>query len=257
MNLSGLKYGDTDPNLGKKIKELILSTDTFIVYLDEDDVIQWSTSGKTGFGDQFGSIQNQISFWESISNRMFSKQESCDYKCLLAEGYARMLDDNNREAAQDIINLTKDRITIQAKEVLRQEYLMASVMATAAVVAALITSMVFKSVISNFLGKNVFDIYLTGLMGGIGAFVSATIRSKNYDPEIKTSKRIHRIDGILRIAYGIIAGVLISIGIKANIIFGFINGIDRTIFVETFLGAVAGASESILPNIIKQMEGKV
>ena len=38
------------------------------------------------------------------------------------------------------------------------------------------------------------------------------------------------------------------------IIFGFINEMNKTIYVQTFLGAIAGASEMLLPNIVKQIE---
>ena len=94
-------------------------------------------------------------------------------------------------------------------------------------------------------------------MGGIGAFVSTMINAKKYNADITTNKKIHAIDGSLRILYGVIAGVLVAMGIKANIILGFANGINKSIYLYTFLGAIAGASEVFLPNIIKQVEDKV
>jgi hypothetical protein len=47
---------------------------------------------------------------------------------------------------------------------------------------------------------------------------------------------------------------MIAIGIKANILFGFINHIEANMYVLPFLGAIGGASEMLLPNIIKQFD---
>jgi hypothetical protein len=121
----------------------------------------------------------------------------------------------------------------------------------------LILSIASKEWILSYVGQNAFEIYLAGLFGGVGAFVSTMTRSKKYDPEITISKKIHTIDGILRIIYGIIVAGLIAIGIKANLIFGFINGNEKNIYVFAFLGAVGGASEIIFPSIIKKIENKV
>ncbi len=256
MDFSELKAGDIDPYFGKKIKEIILSSNTFIVFMDEDDVIQWATSGHAEC-ENFGEIQNQISYWESISNRLFTKQESYDYKSLLAEGYARVLDEGKLENAQKIIAQTVERIERHGKEVLRQKYLMAGLTSSAVIAVLIILTIFLKGFLLNILDRNVLAICLSGLMGGMGAFVSSMIRSKNYNPDITISKQIHVIDGVLRIIYGVIAGAIIAIGIKANIIFGFINELDKSIYVTTFLGAIGGASELLLPNIIKQIEDKV
>jgi hypothetical protein len=250
---SKLKAGDIESTLGKKIKELILASDTFIVYMDDNDVIQWSSDKD----DVLGDIPNQISYWETISNRLFSREESYDYKCLLAEGYARMLDGEHANIAQKIIDQAVDRITTHGREMLRQQYMLASLFSTVVVGALLILSIIGKNWILGYVSQNAFDVYLAGLFGGVGAFVSTMTRSKKYDPEIAISKKIHTIDGILRIIYGLIVAGLIAIGIKANLVFGFINGVEKNIYVFAFLGAIGGASEVIFPNIIKKIEKKV
>jgi hypothetical protein len=83
------------------------------------------------------------------------------------------------------------------------------------------------------------------------------VRARNYIAELSSSRRIHKIDGALRIIYGLMAGMIISLGIKSNIILGFVNSIDNHIFKLSFFGAIAGASEILLPNIIKQIEDQV
>ncbi|MEW6666155.1 MAG: hypothetical protein AB1512_13175 [Thermodesulfobacteriota bacterium] len=256
MDYSSLKVGDTDPNIGKKIQQIILATESFIVYIDEDDVIQWA--GDNELGKDFGHIANQVSYWEMTCNSVFSKSDAYDYKCLLAEGYARMFNEESQESAQNIIDLTSKRIVRHGKEVLRQRYLLYSLTSTAIVAFLLVLAILLRDFARSILTVSVFEILLTALFGGIGAFVSTITRAKNYSPEVSVGRQIHQIDGILRIVYGVIAGGIIGIGIKSNIAFGLVNAIQQNnIFVMTFLGAIAGASEMALPSIIKQMEATV
>jgi len=49
---------------------------------------------------------------------------------------------------------------------------------------------------------------------------------------------------------------VIAIAIKSNIVLGFINQASTTIYLKVFLGVVAGASEILIPNLIKQVEDK-
>lgn len=258
MDFSDLKIGDTDPYLGKKIKEIILSSNSFIVYIDEDQVIQWATSGHSEYGDDFGDIANQISYWESSCNRLFSKDDRYEYKCLLAEGYARMLGEGNQESAQKIIDRTSQRIEKHGKEILRQRYLLSGLYSTAFVAFLLMLAIILRHPLKDALNASGYEILLTSLFGGIGAFISTVTRAKNYNAEISVGKRIHEIDGVLRIIYGVIAGGIIGMGIKSNIIFGFVNEIQKNgVFVMTFLGAIGGASEIAIPSIIKKMDGKI
>lgn len=256
MDYSILKIGDFDPSLGRKIKEIIFSSDSFIVYIDTEDIICWATDHHKVFGENFGNISNQISNWESLCNRLFSKQDSYDYKCLLAEGYARMLDEGNDQMAQKIIDQTAERIKQQGMQILRQDYLISSLISTCLVVLFLFLSVIFKKLIFQFVDRSIYEILLTSYFGGLGAFISTMIRARNYNAEISSSRRIHRIDGVLRIIYGLIAGVMISLGVKANILFGFLNSVDKNIYVLSFLGAIGGASEMLLPNIIRQFDDK-
>ncbi len=64
------------------------------------------------------------------------------------------------------------------------------------------------------------------------------------------------IDGFLRVFYGLVASLLIAIGVRANLLLGFVNTSESNVYVMLFLGAMGGASEWFLPNIIKQFDEK-
>ena len=256
MNYNDLKKGDKIPERNRYIKEIISEDKHYIVYLDEKDIICWGFDQSNYSSEKdFGNVENQISFWESTCNRLFNKNESFDYKCLLAEGYARMLDSGDIKAANRIIDNTSERIKVQGEQILRQNYLLASFLATCGVIILLFT-LVFiiknNSIIK--ISTNIYEILVTSLMGGLGSFIFTMIRAIDYKPILSYGKRVHRVDGYLRIVYGLIGGAIVAVGVKSDIIFGFLNTGTPNLYVLYFLGAISGASEKLLPNIIDQSE---
>jgi hypothetical protein len=254
MDYTTLRIGDKPRKLGRKIKEIISKEKTHIVYLDENDVICTSKDNKVMLTKDFGNIQNLISFWESICNSLFSKPVAFEMKCLLAEGYGRMFEKNDYSAALKIVKQTSVRIRHMGEQVLRQDYVVSSLITASVIILILFLTVIFKGYILRHINSLIYEVFITALFGGIGAFLSTMIRARNYKGDISTSRQIHKIDGFLRIIYGLIAGVIIGIGIKADILFGFLNLSGTSTYVLPFLGAIGGASEFLLPNIIKQFD---
>lgn len=244
-----------DKLLGNTIKEVILSADTFIVYMDEKNCIQWVTEGHLVFGNNFGILSNKISYWETMSNKIFDKEDSYNFKCLLAEGYARILDSGDDETANQIVDQTIEHIKKDGAETFRQRYILSSFYTSAIFVVILILIVFIKSLLLTHITNDTYNIILAGLFGGIGAFIFAMTRSKNYNADVTINKHIHNVDGILRVIFGCFAGVIVALGIKSNIVLGIIGEkADKNCFMYAFIGAISGASEVILPNIIKQVE---
>src|SRR4051794_29427349 len=66
---------------------------------------------------------------------------------------------------------------------------------------------------------------------------------------------IHRLDGFLRVFYGLIAGILVSLAIKGNVLAGFAD--SQQPWILYFFAMVAGASEILIPNLINQAERQI
>jgi len=254
MNYNTLKVGDIDTTLNKVIKDVIFTSNTFIVYMDEQNVIQWSAVGHTQFGNNFGKIQNQISYWESICNKLFKPNDANELKMLLAEAYARMLDEGNDASAQQIIDDAVERIKKEGGEILRLQYLVSSLITTAILILFLTIIVLVKNCLLNVMSYEIYKLLTAGLLGGIGAFMATMIRSYKYKADVTSSKSVHRLDGFLRIVYGMFAGVIIILGIKSNIFLGFIKDSSNNRFLEILICLIGGSSEIILPNIIKKIE---
>lgn len=165
-----------------------------------------------------------------------------------------MLADRNMDAARAIVDQTVLRITRHGKDILRQRYLLASLVGTAVVAGVLLLVLLGRGLFQPLFTADGYHVLVASLFGGIGAFVSTILRANTYDAEIYSSPRIHEIDGLLRIVYGVIGGGVVALGIKANLIFGLINDTTVTVFVLAFLAAISGASEMIMPSIIGRFE---
>lgn len=248
-----LKAGDVDPELNKTIKDVIMSSPHFIVYMDTESTIQWGTSNETN--SNFDKIQNQVTYWELICNKIFEPKDAYSYKALLAEGLARILDGGDIKDAQAAIDNATEVIKKQGEPRLRQAYIRGSTRTALPLFVILVAGLLFGWSGAKGIGlsDNAIEFILTGLLGGIGAFISTMTGVTKYAPDISISEGIYRIDGSLRIIYGVLAGALIALGIKANIIFGFI-ATSHNIYALAFLSAIGGASEKMIPNIIKKIE---
>ena len=259
MPLDDLRAGSTEPFLGKTIKEIIMASETYIVFMDSDGVIQWVTDGSYGdFDAKFGEIQNEISCWESVCNKLFDEKEAYDFKTLLAEGYARILGQKDAASAIAVINATVDRIKSVGNQKIRMLFLEASFKSTIFIIILILIFWIFRSYSTGLIGLGAFHVVMCSFSGGIGAFISTFIRAKTYNTEITAGKEIHVFDGMLRIFYGVISGGLICLAIEANVILGFIEKIQSNEFcIKIFMSLVAGASEFLVPSIIKKVEEQV
>ncbi len=256
MHPNEFKIGENDP-YGKKIKNIIFSSDTIVIYIDFTDVICWFRISSEDLHEGFGEISNKISDLESKLTNVFKAKEAYGFKCLLAEACVRILHDKNIVQARDIIDRVSNSVEKKGSELLKQYYTMASFIITLMVCIVIWISKNNKTIIEMHYGKDEYRIWMTMLFGGIGAFVFTIIRLKNYKADIEISKSVHVLDGVLRIFYGIIFGLIIAIAIKSNLLLGFLNQIDKSIYVSVFLGVCAGASEILIPSLIKQIETKV
>lgn len=86
-NYSGFKEGDYEPSLGKYIKLLIIKDVSYIVYVDTEYMVEWSTNKyfvwdeavkNREFQDGFGLIVNRIGYLEEVSKDILPVPESTD-----------------------------------------------------------------------------------------------------------------------------------------------------------------------------------
>jgi len=260
FDFSTLNAGDTDPTLNKVIKTVMYGTECCIVYIDVNNDIQWADKIERMEDDKFGLIVNKMSYWESICNKVFKDGTGYENKTLLAEGAARAYANINKAdkttEANEILDITIDKIKVEAENILRNVYVISALISFVIVSILFVLEQLLKrQIISNF-SYDWHTVLQTAMIGGVGAFVSAITRAKDFKPEIVVDAKIHALDGVLRIVLGVITGVFIWLGIKSNLAFGFLNSVPKSQYVILFMGLVSGISERIMPTIVKQFESK-
>jgi hypothetical protein len=254
-----LVEGDKDPITDTTIKSLVLKGEGFIVYLDDEHGICWSTDEDySDFADDFGLVSNHVTTLEGITTKLFKGDELKNFNYLLAQGFARVLDDKDSTNANKMLEGVEKTIHENGRQLLKMSYITASFMTTICVGLFITLTWIFRLEVLEIIGQSALEVLLAVFCGGIGAFISSFIRSLNFDGDVRVPRNTYRLDGFLRIFYGLIAGFVMSLAIKSNVVLGLINDLDqKSLAVVCFFSTIAGASESLIPSIIKKVEEKV
>jgi hypothetical protein len=52
-------------------------------------------------------------------------------------------------------------------------------------------------------------------------------------------------------------GVLLALAVKSNLVLGTVNASDKSLVLLLAIAVVAGASERVVPDLIKKVEGTI
>jgi hypothetical protein len=248
-----LNEGDIEPSLGKKIETLIKSEKYFIVYLDEDDFVQWSTHTKYGnLPNYFGKIFNEVAHLETMSIALLSERHLGPFRRLLGECTSRLLE-KNEKSALEILEKAKAFLEARSTERARIWYLGSSLVITA-------FTMIVVLILWNFREKidtKLFSILISAPFGSLGAMISVVTRSQKLILEPAAGPTIHFLESFARSIAGIIGALLLALAIKAKLILGFTEAVDNSLLFLMAMSIIAGASERIVPNLIHQVESSL
>ena len=229
-----------------------------MVSIDNGINLNWYTEENCHFAEDFGEIDSEIALLESLVDRIFinDKTNRLAYKKLLGNILARALDDEKTDTSRKILKECESRIVEHSKERVRTAYISYSVASVVLVGIAIIFLMLNRLEIGSFFNKQllIYQLFLCTLFGGLGAFITTFARFVNYQGNIMSGLPIHRLDGFLRILYGLVAGVFVTLAIKGNVIASFADKSD--IWIRYFFSMVASASEILVPNLVKQFENR-
>lgn len=251
--------GEKDPASGRPIKSIIYQTNDFIVTIDRKNELNWSSKQDLDYAPDFGEIESRVSLSENLVERLFWRKNTFSYKRMLGGVMVRLLADKNSDSAKSMLNEINDRIYEHGKESVRMAYIYSALFGLAFSAIGLIFIALWGLKFSQQLqsGNPIYETALCVFLGGIGAFISTFFRFKNYSGSLIAGNPIHRLDGTLRIVYGMVAGLFLSFAVKGNILAGFAYQENSGRWILYFLAMVAGASEVLIPNLIKQSEEQV
>src|SRR5262245_15561118 len=116
FDFSKLREGDHDPTLNKKVEWLIDNNEHFIVYLDEDNFVEWTTNESAILGTDTGPYLNIVGRLEAVDTSYLSIRQVQSYQRMIGEGVARLFQ-KNLQAAQTAFDFAERWIIARNNEV--------------------------------------------------------------------------------------------------------------------------------------------
>ena len=256
IELDKICPGYPDPCTLSTVIEIVLQSEKYIVTIDESLSINWMTNNKyTEFAKDFSSVTSKVQLLSMQINRLFTKRaERYKYTRIVAEALALVLEEKRSVNAMALLKEAEYRITEHGRQRAGMAYIYYATF-TAFLVGILLCVVVQNKNAAWLFGTDVnrYQIAVATFLGGIGAFISAFMRFRNYKANITAGLSMHRLDGFLRVLYGCAAALIFTLAIYSNTIFGFLNTTAVTQpWVIYFFATIAGATEFLIPNLINK-----
>lgn len=250
-----LKAGDVDPELGKKIKEVVICSELFIVYIDTDLCVQWHTTNDHKEPDYCGEVLNLVATLEAQSNFMTDKSMLFDFRKRIGEGLARCLSGYPKEISITFLKEVAVELKARNKDVSWVWYFQASYWVTLLLAVVFAVFWLVRGRFRAEIGSAAFDVALGSICGTFGALLSVTARSNYLTLDANAGKNLHMLEGLARVAVGAIGALLVALAIKAGLILGGTTFSGNQFALLLCLCICAGASERLVPSLITTIEG--
>lgn len=242
----------------KNIRHLIIQTEGFIVYIDNEVDVDWQTTeayDKAGHKNQIkhNEILNAVERLETYPCEELPEGTRIHYKRLVAQGLARSFDGDYKNATS-ILNVASNYIRDRSEETSRFWYLSSS--------AAMALIILFFGIVIIFLRRWMF--FLLGRQGtwlcvsiaagAGGALLSVITRSGKLNFDCSAGKKLHFLEGASRIWAGGLSGFLVGVAIQSGFFLATLSNGLHQISLMLLGSFVGGAGERLGTSIISKFE---
>ncbi|HEX3864653.1 MAG TPA: hypothetical protein VHY35_23460 [Stellaceae bacterium] len=151
----------------------------FIVYLDDDLALEWSTNDdehKIKDQTKFNQLISESAVLETTPCDRFERQVIRDFRRLVGEGVVLALD-NDYVGAAKVLQSARFFIVARSEEKSRCWYLTSSIVASAPFALIVTVLWAWRQTLAQVLGEGAFWLILTTSAGAIGALFSVILRS--------------------------------------------------------------------------------
>ena len=245
---------------GLPVNYLILSCDDFIVFLDNENDLDWKTTDEFDGRNlsesekkDYNDVMNEIASIESIPCHDLEERIIQNFKRQVGEALVRNLQKDSINAKR-MLSIAKQYIIDRNSEKSRYLYLISSGCTAIFFVIVGFILWISKEFWYNILGETIFYILLSSIAGSIGALLSIILRIGNTNLDYHASKKLHYLEASSKIIAGMIGALLIALCIKCEIILPIFSKIDYTNLAMIVGGLIAGASERLVPSIIGKLD---
>jgi hypothetical protein len=240
-----------------EVHYLILAGDDFIVFLDRDLDVDWSTTqeweDRNSGPSRRGEILNRVASVECIPNDHQRANVRLNFKRMVGEGVARVLD-GEYESADEILD--EARRYIDARNVEKARYWQLCTACAIGVVVMLCALLLWRlreGVLQSW-GEPVYFLVLAGTAGCIGAVLSMIFRMGKSSPTSESPRSLHLLEAGSRVLAGCFSALLTSGAVQVGLILSVLSGRDQMHAMMLVVGFASGASERLAPSIIARIE---
>ena len=244
---------------GLPINYLILSCDDFIVFLDNENNVDWKTTDEF---DAKKSTKDECSNHNNIMNGIAECESILhdDLDVVVAQKCERQLGEalvqsfrRDYTNAQSMLISAKKYIIDRNSQHSRFLLLKYSGITCLGFFVLGVILWLFRSFFIGCIGETVFYVSLSSIAGSIGAYFSIILRMGNVIIDYNATRKLHYWEAFSKIIAGVIAAILISLCVKCKIILNVYNDPSSLHIIMIIAGLVSGASERLAPSIINKL----
>lgn len=240
----------------RKIATVIFKSEPCIVFIDQDRKLAWlSNLTPDKYAKDFGTVMGRVDLLLSTPDDLLTLSQQEAFRRLIGGAIARLLDDAESSNANSILDKAEAYLRTRTTERARIWFLSSALLIAGMAVLIGVVLVVFRTTVQSRIGITAFEVSLATLMGSVGAFLSLGRRVSTLSVDAMAGAGVHYCEGAIRATAGMAGALLVGLCVKSNVVLGVINESGRGLAFLLVLGCIAGASERLVPNIIKKVEG--
>lgn len=238
------------------IRYLILSTNDFIVFLDNELDVDWSTSEQfdqrwDDSQKQKGHVLNRVAHLHAVPVEHLNINQKLNFRRMLAEAVARVLEDDI-VSANEMLDSAAEFVSARNQETARVWYLSATSASTGIVVFCAVLLWCFRDYFVLAVGQTLLNVSIGSAAGAVGAFFSILLRVGHTPLDPSAGRLLHWFEGAGRVAVGMIAAFAALLAVRIGILLPVAS--NQGVVGALLVGFIAGAAERLVPTFIKRIE---
>ena len=238
------------------IAAVIFKSESCIVFMDRERKLGWETNSKHDReAEDFGSVMGRVDLLLSTPDELLTPGQWKAFQRLIGGAIARLLDDARSDNANPILDKAEAYVKTRTTERARMWFVSSAFLVSVVALLGQASLLLFRDALQRRLGLPTLEIALAIPMGALGAFLSMGLRITKLDIDAMAGAGVHYFEGAVRAVAGMTGALFITLCVKANILLSTINGTDKRLPFLLVLAGLAGASERLVPNMIKKVEG--
>ncbi len=238
------------------LKFLVIESQEFIVFIDNDLYIDWKTSdfydqNRHGDSSAHNSILSKVANLECKPNYL-PDNIALNFKRLLGESLARSFASDYESANCALVDAEK-YLEDRGRELSRRWYLLSAGQTTLIITLIGILSWIFRDFFIGIIGQTAFICFLSLMCGSMGALLSIIMRMGDENFDIYAGEEFHKMESRYRIFAGMLSALLAALAIKSGVILsGFLNPEHLNSSI-VLIGLLAGMSERFAPSMMAKL----